>query len=105
MSIGKRRTRIEIWETTYTRDTIGGEIPTPAMVKATWAEVTTSVGIRSQDNRAVRNTQGVSFVIRTDSYPITTANNIQYDGSVYTIHSIQTDVLNKLTTIIAWHQA
>ncbi len=99
--IGKLRKRITILKTTYTPDGIGGQIPSQIADKVLWCESTMLEGYRAEQFRHIHNGQPVEFVIRTKSYPITTENIIEWDNIQYTIHSIITDPIKKLTTIIA----
>lgn len=100
--IGKRRSRIDIYRIDYVADIIGGQIPIKILDKSTWAKVTELTGDRSQDLRRVTNKQPIEIIIRSDSYDITPENIIDYNGSELTIHSITTDIPNKITTVIGW---
>ncbi len=102
MSIGNRRTRIKIIEVGFTEDTIGGQIPNRAVVKETWVTAKEITGTRAAEFQAIYNKQPVTFTMRTDSYPITTNNLIEYRGKECTIHSVVTDQLNKISTIQIW---
>lgn len=102
MSVGSRRTRIDIIGVTSIPDDIGGQVPTETIVKSTWAQSKELTGNRAAEFAALYNKQPISLIIRTLSYPVTTNNLIDYRGKRCTIHSISTDPLKKLTEILVW---
>lgn len=104
MSIASKRTRLNIDEVTYTKDTIGGQVPVRLTVKQTWAEVKELTGNRGALLRELQNTQPIEIIIREKSYDITPKNIISYNGNDITIHSITRDFPRRYTTILGWIQ-
>ncbi len=100
--IGKLRDRISIVEVTSKPDTIGGQIPIRTIVAEIWCKVTQMTGTRADEFRAEYNKQPITMLIRTNSYPITSNNMIIYNGKDCVIHSIVTDAMNKITTLVVW---
>lgn len=102
MSIGTMRHRITFIELLTEPDGIGGSNTTKVPQKSVWATVNESTGNRFNDVAALNNKQPIEVQFRTGAYAINDNTIIEYNLNELTIHSITTDSLRKITTVIAW---
>lgn len=95
--IGKYRHRIQVYEVEATEpDGIGGTDTVITPKGTFWARVQMQTG--SRDNKNF-NVTPIQVQIRTDSYPVTVNNLIEWELNVYKVSSLEYDEMQKITTI------
>ncbi len=101
--IGKFRKQVYYYEINQGQpDGMGGYLTDESTKHMEWTEVKEMKGKRSFEFQSIYNKNPYIFTIRYNGYDVNYSTLIEYDGDIYTIHSITKDPLKRFTEIIAW---